>query len=70
MTGTLIIGHVKMIHVRNSILNEKGTVDADKLRPVARLGGLVYGRLGDCFELPRLSWRREKEAVEKVKERV
>jgi flavin reductase (DIM6/NTAB) family NADH-FMN oxidoreductase RutF len=63
MTGTLILGHVRMIHVRNSILNEKGRVDADKLLPVARLGGLMYGRLGDTFELPRLSWKKEKEKV-------
>jgi hypothetical protein len=63
MTGTLILGHVRMIHVRNSLLNEKGTVDAEKLLPAARLGGWMYGRLGDTFELPRLLWEKEKEKV-------
>lgn len=58
MAGTLILGHVKMIHVRRSVLNDKGTVDAAKLRPVARLGGLMYGRLGDSFELARVSWKK------------
>ncbi|KAF8493628.1 hypothetical protein JB92DRAFT_2749910 [Gautieria morchelliformis] len=67
MSGTLILGHVRVIHVRNSILNERGTVDADKLRPVARLGGLTYGRLGDSFELPRVSWKKEKDAVQGLK---
>lgn len=70
MTGTLILGHVRMIHVRNSVLNEKGTVDANKLRAVARLGGLTYGRLGNSFELPRLSWKKEKDAVERLREKM
>ena len=59
MTGTLILGRVKMIHVRHSVLNDKGTVDADKLRPVSRLGGVTYGRLGDTFDLPRPSWNEK-----------
>ena len=58
-----------MIHVRNSVLNEKGIVDPGKLRPVARLGGLTYGRIGDSFELPRMSWKKEKDAVESLEER-
>jgi flavin reductase (DIM6/NTAB) family NADH-FMN oxidoreductase RutF len=69
MSGTLILGHVRIIHVRNSILNERGTVDADKLRPVARLGGLTYGRLGDSFELPRVSWKKDKDAVQRLREK-
>jgi len=65
-TGTLVLGHIKMLHVRNSILNDKGTVRAPKLRAVSRLGGLLYGRMGDSFELPRLTWKKEQEAVEKM----
>lgn len=56
-----------MIHVRNSVLNEQGTVDAYRLQPVSRLGGIAYGRLGDTFDLPRLDWEKEKAAVESVK---
>ncbi|KAF8590999.1 hypothetical protein K439DRAFT_1381453 [Ramaria rubella] len=66
ITGTLVLGHVRMFHVRNSILNEKGTVETAKLRPVSRLGGLTYGRIGDSFDLPRLSWKKEKDAVERL----
>jgi len=67
ITGTLVLGHVKMFHVRNSVLNEKGTVETAKLRPVSRLGGLTYGRIGDSFDLARVSWKEEKEAVQQLK---
>ncbi|KAF8530420.1 hypothetical protein BU17DRAFT_72941 [Hysterangium stoloniferum] len=66
-TGTLILGHVRMFHVRKSVLSERGIVKVSKLRPVSRLGGKMYGRIGDSFELPRLSWEKEKDAVNNLK---
>lgn len=63
---TLILGLIKYIHVRNAVLVEdKETVDAAKLRPVARLGGDSYARLGEGFDLSRPSWRALKDTVEK-----
>ncbi|KAL5524165.1 hypothetical protein ACEPAG_8338 [Sanghuangporus baumii] len=35
------------------------TVDPAALRPVARLGGTTYARIGEGFDLPRPSWKAE-----------
>ncbi|KLP12070.1 Uncharacterized protein Y057_14324 [Fusarium fujikuroi] len=32
----------------------------DKLRPIAQLGGMSYGRISSTFELPRTRWEDEK----------
>ncbi|KAF5380567.1 hypothetical protein D9615_004485 [Tricholomella constricta] len=57
ITTTLVLGLVKKIHIRNSVLDESGNgVDPSKLRPVARLGNRSYARLLDVFDLPRISW--------------
>ena len=69
-TTTLILAHVKYIHVRNDMLNERGTVDITKFKPVARLGDNSYARVGDAFKLPRPSWAADgakvREAVERA----
>jgi len=52
-----------MFHVRKAVISDKGVVRPSKLRAVSRLGGKMYGRIGDGFELPRLAWEKEKEAV-------
>ncbi|KIJ39486.1 hypothetical protein M422DRAFT_175244 [Sphaerobolus stellatus SS14] len=69
VTGTLILGHIRMLHVRKAVLSEKGIVKANNLRPVSRLGGKMYGRLGDAFELPRLSWEKEKDVVNELQKK-
>ncbi|KAI0081303.1 hypothetical protein K474DRAFT_1656808 [Panus rudis PR-1116 ss-1] len=64
---SLILGLIKQIHVRNAVLDDtKQTVDAAKLRPVARLGGNAYTTLGNIFELDRPSWRALKDIAEKL----
>ena len=63
ITATLVLGHIKLIHVRNSVLNQKGPVEASKLRAVSRLGGSMYGRAGDAFNLPRPTWKEEQELL-------
>jgi len=53
VAGTaLILGRVLLYHVRDDLL-EGGGVDPSRLRPVARLGGELYSRLGEIFEKPR-----------------
>ena len=42
----LFIAEVQHIHVRDALLRDDGTVDEDKLRPVARLGPAGYAGLG------------------------
>ncbi|KAF8161166.1 hypothetical protein B0H34DRAFT_840101 [Crassisporium funariophilum] len=61
-TTTVVLGLIRQIHVRESVLSDDGTtVDPAKLRPVARLGGTTYARLLEGFDLPRLSWRAIKD---------
>ncbi|KAM5386673.1 hypothetical protein ACJZ2D_000636 [Fusarium nematophilum] len=35
-------------------------IELDKLRPIAQLGGMSYGRISSTFELPRGRWQDEK----------
>ncbi|KAI0800409.1 hypothetical protein C8Q74DRAFT_1344837 [Fomes fomentarius] len=63
-TTTLVLGHVKAIHVRTDVLNERGVVDITKFRPVGRLGDISYERIGDVFRLPRAQWTLEGEKVQ------
>lgn len=57
MTGTLVLGLVRAVHVRAAVLAPGGeSVDPARLRPVARLGGVAYARLGDVFDIPRPAW--------------
>lgn len=46
--------------VREDAVNDEGTeISLAKLRPVAQLGGISYGRIESTFELPRLRWTDE-----------
>lgn len=63
VTNTLVLGLIKMIHVRNSVLDQDGLVDPAKLKAVSRLGGSVYARVGEGFEIARPSWREMKEKI-------
>jgi flavin reductase (DIM6/NTAB) family NADH-FMN oxidoreductase RutF len=55
--NSLIIGEVLLVHVRDDLWRD-GTIDVARLRPVARLAGNEYCRLGEVFELDR-PWLRE-----------
>lgn len=53
----LCIGQVVCLHVRDGIVNpENLRVDIDAYRPVARLHGNYYARLGEVFQLVRQSY--------------
>ena len=63
-SATLVLGHVKFIHIRKDVIDpERGTIDPGKLKPVARLGGLLYGRISEAYMLPRLSWKENEETI-------
>jgi flavin reductase (DIM6/NTAB) family NADH-FMN oxidoreductase RutF len=49
----LVIGEVLLIHIADSVLDERGAVDPRKLRTIARLGGDFYCRSTDLFEMKR-----------------
>jgi flavin reductase (DIM6/NTAB) family NADH-FMN oxidoreductase RutF len=55
--SSLVIGEVLVVHVRDDLYRD-GTIDVARLRPVARLAGNEYCRLGEVFELDR-PWLRE-----------
>lgn len=57
------MGYIKLVHVRNAVLNERGTINPTLLRPLARLGGYTYGVLGQVFDLPTPSWENYKDEI-------
>lgn len=66
-TTTVVLGLIKKIHVRESILNKDGaTIDLSKFRPVARLGGTTYARVLEGFDLPRISWKAVAEKYDEM----
>ena len=64
MSGTMVLGRVKLFHVRDDIIDENLLVDTAKLQPVSRLGGISYGRTTNLYELPRPVWKSEQEREE------
>jgi len=50
--AAIVVGEIVMIHVDDRVLRD-GKVDPERLRPVARLGGMEYTRLGERFTLVR-----------------
>lgn len=67
LTGTIVLGRVRLFHVRDDIIDDTLLVDTDKLQPVSRLGGITYGRTVQTYEGPRPVWKDEKDR-EVVKE--
>lgn len=51
-SADLLIGRVVHFHIADD-LYDKGHIDAQKLRPVSRLAGNSYAKLGEQFELER-----------------
>ncbi len=57
LTG-LVLGQVVRFHVSERVWDEKtGRVDVRKLRPLARLGGEEWARLGEIERRPRPDWK-------------
>lgn len=57
VTTTIVIGEVVMMHIAEDIAGRspsgKLIVDVNKMLPISRLGGNIYGRTREIFELPR-----------------
>lgn len=49
----IIIGRILMMHIDDSILIENFKIDLEKYRPVARLAGSNYSKLGEIFSIKR-----------------
>ncbi|TDL26144.1 hypothetical protein BD410DRAFT_784186 [Rickenella mellea] len=65
-TASVALGYIKTIHIRNAVLTQDGVVDPGKLRAISRLGGTMYARVGEGFEIPRPSWRAMKDEAERM----
>ena len=50
---TMVLGQVLLFHIRDGLLRPNNAVDASLLRPVGRLSGDEYARLGAVFEMKR-----------------
>ncbi|KAG0695829.1 hypothetical protein DFH29DRAFT_837475 [Suillus ampliporus] len=63
-TSTLILAHVKYIHVRKDVLTDRGHINLTKYKPVARLGDISYARVGDAWRLARPPWAEEEATIQ------
>ncbi len=50
--GNIVIGHVVHVHVTDELINERFHTDPEKLAAIGRMGGLMYCRTRDRFEMP------------------
>ena len=53
IAGNLVIGEILVMHIADSVLDDKKRVDPRKLRTIARLGGDYYCRSTELFEMKR-----------------
>jgi flavin reductase (DIM6/NTAB) family NADH-FMN oxidoreductase RutF len=51
--STMIIGNIICFNIREDILDNMETVNPLKLKPVGRLGGSIYTKLGTVFSFGR-----------------
>jgi flavin reductase (DIM6/NTAB) family NADH-FMN oxidoreductase RutF len=53
--GHMVFGDVVSVYVDDDLVVD-GKVSAERLRPVARLGGAEYVEVKEIFEIPRPTW--------------
>jgi flavin reductase (DIM6/NTAB) family NADH-FMN oxidoreductase RutF len=53
LSGNVVIGRIVMIHVDESVLNDAAQIDPEKLDTIGRMGGSIYTRTRDRFEMDR-----------------
>ncbi|KAK9768000.1 hypothetical protein K7432_001729 [Basidiobolus ranarum] len=70
ITHDVMIGQVLAWKVRNEILGEKNRIDYTQYKPLGRLGGIMYSRVNQGFEIPRPTWEQEKDALKKGEDKV
>lgn len=51
LTGTTVLGRVKLFHVKEDIVDDSLLIDTSKLQPVSRLGGISYARTTTVYEV-------------------
>ncbi|KIL45431.1 flavin reductase family protein [Jeotgalibacillus soli] len=53
VTGDLLIGYVTAIHLASGLRDDNGYIQLEKLKPIARLAGSNYAKLGESFSIER-----------------
>lgn len=51
--AAVIIGKILMMHIDDAILMENARINLEKYKPVARLAGSNYSKLGEIFSIKR-----------------
>jgi flavin reductase (DIM6/NTAB) family NADH-FMN oxidoreductase RutF len=49
----LIVGKIKMIHIDDSILMDNNRINLEVYKPIARLAGSNYAKMGEIFSIKR-----------------
>ena len=52
-SGWVVLGEAHYLHVADDILGDDFRVDLDAFKPIGRLSGRYYARVGDRFEMQR-----------------
>ena len=53
--STIIIGKILLFHIAESVLEDDFRVNMDTYKPISRLAGSNYARMGELFAIKRLS---------------
>ena len=53
LAANVVIGRVVLLHADDAVLDAAGQIDPDKLDTVGRMGGTLYTRTRDRFEMDR-----------------
>jgi len=53
LAANIVIGRIVVMHVDETVLDAQGQIDPDKLATIGRMGGNLYSRTKDRFELDR-----------------
>jgi flavin reductase (DIM6/NTAB) family NADH-FMN oxidoreductase RutF len=48
-----VLGRVVLIHAREDVIDDRGYMDPQKLRAIARMGGSLYSTTHDTFKMER-----------------
>jgi flavin reductase (DIM6/NTAB) family NADH-FMN oxidoreductase RutF len=51
--ANVVIGRIVWLDIADSVLDDKGQIDPRKLDTIGRMGGALYSRTTELFELPR-----------------
>ncbi|OLL25549.1 hypothetical protein NEOLI_002178 [Neolecta irregularis DAH-3] len=66
-SGLVVVQGIQM-HVREDVVNEElNLIDLALLKPISRLGGIMYGRVSEGFELQRPVFEEERKKEDDIK---